>query len=189
MPRSAKENEWVKEQIDEMLKNRVIEPSISPYTFNIVIVRKKDRAGEGMDRMCINYAPLNEVMEKNSRPIPIIKEYLSLFHGVKWLTILDLASAYWQILLTKRSRKYIAFLIVYELYQFKVIPFGLVNALVTFQKLMNNVLRDYLRKFCLIYLDDIIIYSKSLKDHKRHMRKVLQVIRSAGLKLKLTKCK
>ena len=83
MPRSAKENEWVKEQIDEMLKNRVIEPSISPYTFNIVIVRKKDRAGEGMDRMCINYAPLNEVMEKNSRPIPIIKEYLSLFHGIK----------------------------------------------------------------------------------------------------------
>ncbi len=68
-------------------------------------------------------------------------------------------------------------------------PFGLVNAPATFQRLMNNVLRDYLRKFCLVYLDDIIIYSKSLKDHKRHVRKVLQVIRSAGLKLKLAKCK
>ena len=66
-----------------MLKNRVIEPSTSPYAFNIVIVGKKDRAGEGMDRMCINYASLNEVTEKNSEPIPIIKEYLSLFHGVK----------------------------------------------------------------------------------------------------------
>ncbi len=72
-----------KGQIDEMLKNRVIEPSTSPYAFNIVIVGKKDGAGEGIDRMCINYAPLNKVTKKNSRPIPIIKEYLSLFHGVQ----------------------------------------------------------------------------------------------------------
>ncbi len=93
-PRSAKENEWIKGQIDEMLKNGVIEPSTSPYAFNIIIVGKKDGAGERMDRMCINYAPLNEVTEKDSGPIPIIKEYLALFHGVKWLTVLDLASAY-----------------------------------------------------------------------------------------------
>ncbi len=149
-----------------MLKNGVIKPSTSPYAFNIIIVGKKDGAGEGMDRMCINYAPLNEVTEKDSGPIPIIKKYLSLFHGVKWLTVLNLASAYWQILLTKRSQKYTAFLTAYGLYQFKVMLFGLVNALATFQKLMNDVLKDYLRKFCLVYLDDIIIYSKSLKDHK-----------------------
>ncbi len=131
-PRSAKENEWIKGQIDEMLKNGVIELSTSPYAFNIVIVGKKDGAGEGMDRMCINYAPLNEVTKKDSGPIPIIKEYLALFHGVKWLTVLDLASAYWQILLAKRSRKYTAFLTAYGLYQFKVMPFGLVNAPATF---------------------------------------------------------
>ncbi len=77
-----------------MLKNGVIEPLTSSYTFNIIIVRKKDRADKGMDRMCINYAPLNKVTEKDSEPIPIIKEYLSLFHEVKWLTVLDLASAY-----------------------------------------------------------------------------------------------
>src|SRR6266498_1994788 len=176
-PRSAKENEWIKGQIDEMLKNGVIEPSTSSYAFNIVIVGKKDGAGEGINRMCINYAPLNEVTEKDSGPIPIIKEYLALFHGVKWLTVLDLASAYWQILLTKRSRKYTAFLTVYGLYQFRVMLFGLVNASAIFQRLMNDILRDYLRKFCLVYLDDIIIYSKSLKNHKRHVRKVLQAIR------------
>ncbi len=119
-----------------------------------------------MDRMYINYASLNEVTEKDSEPIPIIKEYLSLFHRVTQLTVFNLASAYWQILLTKRSRKYTAFLIAYRLYQFKVMPFGLVNAPATFQRLMNDVLRDYLRKFCLIYLNNIIIYSKSLKDHK-----------------------
>src|SRR6266498_3672360 len=172
-----------------MLKNRVIEPSISPYVFNIVIVEKKDKAGKGMDRMCINYAPLNKITKKDNEPILIIKEYLSLFHEVKWLTVLDLASAYWQILLTKRSQKYIAFLTTYGLYQFKVMPFKLVNALTTFQRLMNDVLRDYLRKICLVYLDDIIIYFKSFKDYKRHVRKVLQAIRSAGLKLKPVKCK
>ncbi len=101
-----------------MLKNEVIESLTSPYAFNIVIVRKKDGASEGMDRMYINYASLNEVTKKDSRFIPIIKEYLSLFHEVKWLTVLDLASVYWQILLTKRSQKYIVFLIAYGLYQF-----------------------------------------------------------------------
>ncbi len=165
-PRSAKENEWIKGQIDEMLKNGVIEPLTSSYAFNIIIVGKKDGADEGMDRICINYAPFNEVTEKDSGPISIIKEYLSLFHEVKWLTILNLASAYWQILLTKRSQKYTAFLTAYGFYQFKVMSFGLVNAPVTFQRLINNVLRDYLRKFCLVYLNDIIIYFKSLKDHQ-----------------------
>src|SRR6266542_966889 len=130
--RSVKENEWIKGQIDEMLKNKVIESSTSPYTFNIVIVKKKDGAGKGMDRMCINYAFLNEVIEKDNRPILIIKEYLSLFYEVKWLTVLDLASAYWQILLIKWSRKYIAFLTIYRFYQFQVMLFGLVNAPATF---------------------------------------------------------
>src|SRR6266542_703161 len=115
-PRLAKENKWIKGQIDEMLKNGVIESSTSPYAFNIVIVEKKDRVGEGIDRICINYAPLNEVTEKDSGPIPIIKEYLALFHGIKWLKVLDLASAYWQILLTKKSQKYTVFLTTYRLF-------------------------------------------------------------------------
>ncbi len=78
-PRSAKENKWIKGQIDEMLKNGVIELSTSSYAFNIVIVRKKDGANEGMDRMCINYAPFNEVTKKDSGLIPIIKEYSHSF--------------------------------------------------------------------------------------------------------------
>ncbi len=81
--RSAKENEWIKGQINEMLKNGVIKPSTSPYAFNIIIVGKKDEAGERIDRMCINYTPINEVTKKDSGPISIIKEYLSLFHRVK----------------------------------------------------------------------------------------------------------
>jgi len=77
-----------------MLKNGIIESSTSPYAFNIIIVGKKDGTGKGIDRMCIKYVPFNEVIEKDSGPIPIIKEYLSLFHEVQWLTMLDLASAY-----------------------------------------------------------------------------------------------
>ena len=127
LPRSAKENEWIKRQINKMLKNGVIESFTSLYAFNIIIVKKKDRVDEGIDRICINYASLNEVTEKDSEPIPIIKEYLLLFYEVKWLTVLDLASAYWQILLIKRSQKYIAFLIAYELYQFQIMLFSLIN--------------------------------------------------------------
>ncbi len=100
-----------------MLKNKVIESSTSPYTFNIVIVRKKNEVGKGINRMCINYAFLNEVIKKGSKPILIMRKYLSLFHKVKWLIVLDLALAYWQILLKKRSQKYIIFLIAYRFYQ------------------------------------------------------------------------
>jgi|SRR6266498_914501 len=101
-----------------MLKNKVIKPSINSYTFNIVIVGKKDEVDEEIDRMCINFASLNEVIEKDSRLIPIIKKYLLFFHEVKWIIVLDLAFTYWQILLIKRSQKFITFLIAFELYQF-----------------------------------------------------------------------
>ncbi len=99
-----------------MLKNKIIKLSTSSYTFNIVIVKKKDEIGKRIDKMCINFISLNEVIEKNSRPIPIIKKYFSLFYKVKWLIVLDLASVYWQILLIKRSQKYIIFFITYGLF-------------------------------------------------------------------------
>ncbi len=89
-PRSAKENKWIKEQIDKILKNGVIEPFTNSYTFNIIIVGKKDGVDKEMDKIYINYALLNKVTEKDSGPIPIIKEYLLLFYEVKWLTVLDL---------------------------------------------------------------------------------------------------
>ncbi len=92
--RLTKENKWIKGQIDKMLKNEVIELSTSPYAFNIVIIEKKDRVDERMDRICINYAPFNEVIKKDSKPILIIKEYLLFFYKVKWLTVFDLELAY-----------------------------------------------------------------------------------------------
>src|SRR6266496_6681946 len=113
---------------------------------------------------------------------------LSSFWGSKWFTVIDLASAYWQIQLRRKDRPKTAFLIRNGQYQFKVMPFGLNNALMTFQRLMNKILRQYIGKFVQVYLDDVIIYSNNLNEHKRHIKAMLEKIREANLKLKPSKC-
>src|SRR6266542_196613 len=112
---------------------------------------------------------------------------LSSFWGLKWFTVIDLASAYWQFQLRKKDRPKMAFLTRNGQYQFKVMPFRLNNAPVTFQRLINKVLRQYIGKFVQVYLDDIIIYSNNLDEHKRYIKAVLKKIRKANLKLKLSK--
>src|SRR6266498_3085094 len=171
-----------------MLQNGVIEESSNPYAFNIVVVGKKDGAGEGMDRLCINYAPLNKRTIPDRYPLPNINEMLSSFWGSKWFTVIDLVSAYWQIQLRKKDRPKTAFLTRNGQYQFKVILFGLNNILMTFQRLMNKVLKQYIRKFIQVYLDDVIIYSNNLDEYKRHIKAVFEKIRKANLKIKLSKC-
>src|SRR6266498_1656092 len=102
--------------------------------------------------------------------------------------VINLASAYWQIQLRKKDRPKMAFLTRNGQYQFKVMPFRLNNTLATFQRLINKVLRQYIGKFVQVYLDDIIIFSNNLNEHKRHIRAVLKKIREANLKLKPSKC-
>jgi len=113
---------------------------------------------------------------------------LSSFWRSKWFTVIDLASAYWQIQLRKKDRPKTAFLTRSGQYQFKVMPFGLNNASAIFQRLMNKILRQYIGKFVQVYLDDVIIYSNNLDEHKKHIKAVLEKIRKANLKLKLSKC-
>src|SRR6266542_996552 len=132
--------------------------------------------------------PLNKRTIPDRYPLPNINEMLSSFWGSKWFTVIDLASAYWQIQLRKKDKPKTAFLTRNGQYQFKVIPFRLNNALATFQRLMNKVLRQYIGKFVQVYLDDVIIYSNNLMEHKRNIRAVLEKIREANLKLKLSKC-
>jgi len=186
--RSPREHEWIEEQVQIMLQNGVIEESSSPYTFNVVVIRKKDNAGEGIDRLCINYTPLNKCTIPDRYPLPNINKMLSSFWWSKWFTVIDLASAYWQIQLRKKNRPKTAFLTRNRQYQFKVMPFRLNNALATFQRLMNKVLRQYIGKFVQVYLDDVIIYSNNLTEYKRHIKVVLEKIREANLKLKPSKC-
>ena len=115
-----------------MLQNGIIEESSNPYAFNIVVVEKKDRAREGMDRLYINYASLNKCIIPDRYPLPNINEMLSSFWGSKWFTVIDLISAYWQIQLRKKDRPKTAFLTRSGQYQFKVMPFRLNNTLATF---------------------------------------------------------
>ncbi len=141
-----------------------------------------------MDRLWINYAPLNKRTISDRYPLPNINEMLSSFCGSKQFTVIDLASAYWQIQLRKKDRLKTAFLTRNGQYQFKVMSFGLNNAPATFQRLMNKVLRQYIGKFVQVYLDDVIIYSNKQDEHKRHIKAVLKKIRKANLKLKPSKC-
>src|SRR6266498_2942761 len=171
-----------------ILQNGVIKETSSPYAFNIVVIGKKDGAGEGMDRLCINYASLNKCTIPDRYSLPNINEMLSNFWGSKWFIVIDLALAYWQIQLRKKDRLKMAFLTRSGQYQFKVMPFRLNNAPATFQRLINKVLRQYIRKFVQVYLDDVIIYSNNLDEHKRHIKAVLEKIREANLKLKPSKC-
>ena len=145
----------IKEFIDENLKNSVISESDSPWSFPIVLAAKPG----GGTRVCIDYRALNRVSRKDAHLLPQIDESLLRFYGMKYFTYIDLRSGYWQIILDYLSRQKTAFSTRYSHYEFNVIPFGLSNAPGAFQRWMNKVLRQYLDKFCIVYLDDILIYS------------------------------
>src|SRR6266542_3443418 len=117
--------------------------------------------------MCLDFRKTNEITKKNQYPISRQTEIFASFGEAGWFTLLDLTSEYWQVKMKPKSREVTAFITPWELFEWNRMPFGLCNALATFQYLMNQVLRKYLRKFVLIYLDDIIIYSKIFEEHKR----------------------
>src|ERR1044071_2239333 len=115
-----------------MLQNGIIEPANSPYSHNVIVVVKKDGREEGLNRFCVNLVPLNKKTIPDRYLLPNINEMLGLFHGAKYYTTLDLASAYWQVMLRKQNRYKTAFVTPYGQYQFRIMPFGLNNAPATF---------------------------------------------------------
>ena len=125
---APKENDFIKNEIDEMLEQDLIQPSTSPWSFPVVVVKKKN----GKFRFCVNYKPLNDVTKKNNYPLPRIDEILDSLKDAKWFTTLDLASGYWQIKVKEEHREKIAFITKFGTYEFKVMPFGLCNAPATF---------------------------------------------------------
>ena len=171
-------------EVTKMLDQGVIEPSESPWASPVVLVRKKD----GSLRYCIDYRRLNSVTIKDSYPLPRIDESLDSLSEAKYFSTLDLASGYWQIGLDEDAKKKSAFCTTSGLYQFKVMPFGLTNAPATFQRLMERVLAGLQWQICLVYIDDVIIFSKTFDEHLRHLSQVFRCLRQAGLKLKPKKC-
>lgn len=176
--------EAAREEVQRMLKAGIIEPSSSAWSAPIVLVTKKD----GSIRYCIDYRKLNEVTQKDSYPLPRIDDSLDALRGSQWFSCLDLASGYWQVAMDPKDKEKTAFVTTHGFYQFKVMPFGLCNAAATFERLMENVLAGLNFEICLLYIDDIIVYSKDFHSHVNHLDVVLQRLQEAGLKVSPKKC-
>lgn len=183
---SYTKKEFIAREVEKMLAEGVIEASRSPYSSPIVLVEKKD----GAKRFCVDYRRLNQQTVDESSALPIIHETLRDLSQATVFSSLDLRSGYWQIPMEKGSRPLTAFTTPDgATYQFRVMPFGLKNAPATFQKLMTQeVLPGYLRKFALVYLDDVIVYSNSWEEHLRHLHLVFERLRLHNLRLSPEKC-
>ena len=178
----------VARQLSSMQEAGVIEPSNSPWSSPVVMVRKKD----GSLRFCVDYRELNKVTRKDTFPLPRVDDLLDQIGQSKYFTTLDLASGYWQIRVAPSSREKTAFVTPHGLLQFRVMPFGLTNAPAVFQRLMQSVLMGLNpvdgNQFVSVYIDDVLVYSRTLPEHLEHLQLVIQRIQQASLKLKPSKC-
>lgn len=182
---SPMETREAKEQITKLLEKGLIEPSTSPYGAPILFVPKPN--GRGL-RMCLDLRALNSVTIKNRYPLPRIDDLLDKITGASYFTSLDLTAGYHQIRITNEDIPKTAFRTPFGHFQFKVLTFGLTNAPATFQAVMNDIFRPYLDDFVAVYLDDILIYSKSAEEHERHLRLVLDSLRKEKFYVALPKC-
>ena len=148
--------------------------SQSPYGAPVLFVPKPN--GRGL-RLCVDYRALNSITVKNRCTLPRIDDLLDAVSGSQYFTSLDLTSGYHQILISEEDRPKTAFRTPFGHFQFKVLIEGLTNAPATFQTVMNSIFAPYLKKFVVVYLDDILIFSKSEEEHQAHVRLVLDVLR------------
>ena len=174
----------IEDEVDKMMEAGVIEPSESPWSSPVVLVRKKD----GSQRFCVDYRKLNNVTRRDAYPLPRIDESFDTLAGTKYFTTLDLASGYWQVEMEEADKPKTAFSTRSGLYQFRVMPFGLSTAPATFERLMEIVMRGVQWKRCLVYLDDVICIGRTAGEALENLACVLERLRRAGLKLKPGKC-
>jgi hypothetical protein len=180
----VKAREVEKAEVDRMLAAGVIEPAVSEWASPVVLITKPD----GSVRFCVDYRKLNALTIKDSYPLPRMDECLDSLGDATIFSTLDCNSGYWQILMKEEDRNKTAFVTHCGVHQFKRMPFGLCNAPATFQRALDMILAKVKWNYALIYLDDVIIYSKTVEEHMTHLDEVLGLLRTAGASLKLKKC-
>lgn len=163
------ERSIIREQIDQMLRRGIIEPSDSPWSSPVVLVKKND----GTWHFCVDYRKLNSFTVRDVYPLPCITVALSRLQGATYFSSMDLQVGYHQVPVRKTDRPKTAFITADGLYQFKVMPFGLTNAPSTSQRAMDVILADLRWTACLVYLDDIVVYSQSFEEHLERLEQVL----------------
>ena len=182
---SPKDNEEVKEHLTEMLNQGFIRESHSPYGAPVLFALKP---GETKRRFCVDYRDLNKITIKDRYPIPRTEDLIEQLNGAKYFTKIDLRSGYFQVRIAEGDISKTAFVTRYGQFEFLVMPFGLTSAPATFVTIMNNIFKHYTDKFVVIYLDDILIYSKTKEEHIQHVRLVLERLRENKLYAKEKKC-
>ncbi|GJW79602.1 putative reverse transcriptase domain-containing protein [Tanacetum coccineum] len=171
-------------QLQELSEKGFIRPSSSPWGAPVLFVKKKD----GSFRMCIDYRELNKLTIKNRYPLPRIDDLFDQLQGSSVYSKIDLLSGYHQLRVREEDIPITAFRTRYGHYEFQVMPFGLTNAPAVFMDLMNRVCKPYLDKFVIVFIDDILIYSKNKEEHGKHLKTILNLLRSEKLYAKFSKC-
>ncbi len=166
----------------------VIRKSCSPYASLITIVEVLRLDGKWKIRLCSDTTELNKATIKDAGLLPNFRMIFDKLGGAVVYTIMDMVAGYWQVRVRKEDIPKTAFVTVWGQYEYLRMPFGLCNAPATFQRLMNHVLHDHLGEFVMVYLDDVVIYSKNMAEHEQHLDWVLGQLKWAGLKIKVEKC-
>ncbi|GKE96349.1 putative reverse transcriptase domain-containing protein, partial [Tanacetum coccineum] len=171
-------------QLKELLEKGFIRPSSSPWGAPVLFVKKKD----GSFRMCIDYRELNKLTVKNRYPLPRIDDLFDQLQGSSVYSKIDLRSGYHQLRIREEDIPITAFWTRYGHYEFQVMSFGLTNAPAVFMDLMNRVCKPYLDKFVIVFIDDILIYSKNKEEHEKHLKIILELLKKEQLYAKFSKC-
>ncbi|GKF38316.1 putative reverse transcriptase domain-containing protein, partial [Tanacetum coccineum] len=171
-------------QLKELSDKGFIRPSSSPWGVSVLFVKKKD----GSFQMCIDYRELNKLTVKNRYPLPRIDDLFDKLQGLSVYSKIDLRSGYHQLRVREEDIPKTAFRTRYGHYEFQVMSFGLTNAPAIFMDLMNRVCKPYLDKFMIVFIDDILIYSKNRQEHEEHLKLILELLKKEELYVKFSKC-